>query len=64
MIYKGQGIADVKRIEVEGDKRKDVTVRHEMSPRNGKRGMVKILYGNGTRLSQIEKENKKIKGGR
>ena len=32
MTYKGQGNGDVKKIKVEGDKEKEVTVRHENVP--------------------------------
>jgi len=32
ITYKGQGNGDVKKIKVEGDKEKEVTVRHEDVP--------------------------------
>jgi hypothetical protein len=32
ITYKGQGNGDVKKIKVEGDKEKEVTVRHENVP--------------------------------
>jgi len=39
ITFKGQGSADVKKIEVEGDKGKEVIVGHKDAPRDGKHGM-------------------------
>jgi hypothetical protein len=55
---KDKGNSDVKKIEVEGDKGKEVIVHYGIVPRNGKRGIMKIFHGNGTSLISPRKGNK------